>query len=44
MKALGQASSVLDALAVLLPDTVDHVMADGTIHTMPVGDLHAGDI
>ena len=32
MKALGQASSALDALAALLPDTADHVMADGTIH------------
>ena len=44
MKALGQASSALDALAALLPDTADHVMADGTIHTMPVGDLSVGDI
>ena len=44
MKALGQASSALDALAALLPDTADHVMADGTIHTMPVGDLRTGDI
>ena len=44
MKALGQASSALDALAALLPDTADHVMADGTIHTMPVADLRPGDI
>ena len=44
MKALGQASSALDALAALLPDTADHVMADGTIHTMPVGALRAADI
>jgi hypothetical protein len=29
MKALGQASSTLDALAALLPDTADHVVADG---------------
>jgi Cu2+-exporting ATPase len=44
MKALGQASSALDALAALLPDTADQVMADGTIHAMPVGDLRAGDV
>jgi len=44
MKALGQASSALDALAALLPDTADHVMADGTIHTMSVGELRAGDV
>jgi Cu2+-exporting ATPase len=44
MKALGQASSALDALAALLPDTADRLTADGTIHTTPVGDLRAGDI
>jgi Cu2+-exporting ATPase len=44
MKALGQASSALDALAALLPDTAEHVTADGTIHTMPVADLRPGDI
>jgi len=44
MKALGQASSALDALAALLPDTADHVMPDGTVHTKPVGDLRTGDI
>lgn len=44
MKALGQASSALDALAALLPDTADHVMADGTTHTVQVGDLRSGDI
>ena len=44
MKAMVQASSALDALAALLPDTADHVMADGTIHVMPVGDLRAGDV
>src|SRR5512145_451874 len=36
MKALGQARSALDALAELLPDTADHIMDDGSIHTMPV--------
>jgi len=44
MKALGQASSALDALAALLPDTADHVMADGTIHTISVGELSVGDV
>ena len=44
MKALGQARSALDALAALLPDTADQVMSDGTIHTMPVGELRVGDV
>lgn len=43
MKALGQASSALDALAALLPDTADRVMADGTTRAMPVGELRTGD-
>jgi Cu2+-exporting ATPase len=44
MKALGQASSALDALAALLPDTADHVMPDGSIHEMPVSALRVGDV
>jgi Cu2+-exporting ATPase len=44
MKALGQASSALDALAALLPDTADHVMPDGSIHEMPVSSLRVGDV
>ena len=43
MRALGQASSALDALAALLPDEADRVTADGT-ETVAVGDLAVGDV
>jgi Cu2+-exporting ATPase len=43
MKALGQASSALDALAALLPDEAE-LMVDGTVRTVPVATLEAGDL
>jgi P-type Cu2+ transporter len=43
MRALGQASSALDALAALLPDEADLVTSSGT-RTTPVGDLTVGDV
>ena len=43
MKALGQASSALDALAALLPDEAE-VLRDGMIVTISVGDLRPGDL
>jgi P-type Cu2+ transporter len=43
MKALGQTSSALEALAALLPDEAE--MLHGTMtHTVPVADLNPGDI
>jgi Cu2+-exporting ATPase len=43
MRALGQASSALDALAALLPDEADLVTSEGT-RTVPIGDLRVGDV
>jgi Cu2+-exporting ATPase len=43
MKALGQASSALDALAALLPDEAE-VLRDGEVVTLPMGDLRPGDL
>ena len=43
MRALGQASSALDALAALLPDEADLVIPEGT-RPVPVGDLAVGDL
>jgi Cu2+-exporting ATPase len=43
MRALGQASSALDALAALLPDEADLVTAEGT-RTVAVGELAVGDL
>jgi Cu2+-exporting ATPase len=43
MRALGQASSALDALAALLPDEADLVSASGT-RTVPASDLNVGDV
>jgi Cu2+-exporting ATPase len=43
MRALGQASSALDALAALLPDAADLVTPDGT-RTVPISDLKVGDV
>jgi len=43
MKALGQASGALEALAALLPDEAE--MVHGTmLHTVPVSDLRPGDV
>jgi P-type Cu2+ transporter len=44
MKALGQASDALAALAALLPDEADRVGADGQIEVVPIGELRAGDV
>jgi Cu2+-exporting ATPase len=43
MKALGQASSALEALAALLPDEADVIHGDMT-HTVPVAELGPGDL
>jgi P-type Cu2+ transporter len=43
MRALGQASSALDALAALLPDEADLVTQEGT-RTVPVSALAVGDL
>jgi Cu2+-exporting ATPase len=44
MRALGQASSALDALAALLPDEAELVVGDGTVRTVPVATLQPGDL
>lgn len=44
MRALGQASGALDALAALLPDTAERIEADGTIGTVAPADLTVGDV
>jgi Cu2+-exporting ATPase len=43
MKAIGQASSALDALAAMLPDQAE-VLRDGELVTVPVEDLRTGDV
>jgi len=43
MKALGQASGALEALAALLPDEAE-VIHDATTHTVPVDELRPGDL
>jgi P-type Cu2+ transporter len=43
MRALGQASSALDALAALLPDEADLVTPEGT-RTVLISDLNVGDV
>jgi Cu2+-exporting ATPase len=43
MRALGQASSALDALAALLPDEAERVTADG-VEQVPAGALRPGDV
>jgi P-type Cu2+ transporter len=43
MRALGQASSALDALAALLPDEADLVTPEGT-RTVAIGELAVGDV
>jgi P-type Cu2+ transporter len=44
MKALGQASSALQALAELLPDDAERVGPDGDVETVPIDALRAGDV
>jgi P-type Cu2+ transporter len=43
MRALGQASSALDALAALLPDEAERVQ-DGGLRTLAVSELEPGDV
>lgn len=44
MKAIGQASSALQALAELLPDDAERVGDDGEVTTVAMSDLAAGDV
>ena len=44
MRALGGASSALDALAALLPDTAELVREDGTVEQVPSTDVATGDL
>ncbi|WP_229674754.1 copper-translocating P-type ATPase [Nakamurella endophytica] len=44
MRALGQASGALDALAALLPDDAERVDAAGQVHTVALDELAAGDL
>ncbi len=44
MKAIGQASSALQALAELLPDDAERVGDDGEVETVAIDDLVEGDI
>jgi P-type Cu2+ transporter len=44
MRALGQAQDALAALAALLPDEAERVGPDGTVETVPIGALAAGDV
>ncbi|GAA1751448.1 copper-translocating P-type ATPase [Kocuria aegyptia] len=43
MRALGAASSALDALAALLPDEAERVLDGGTV-TVPIAELAVGDV
>lgn len=43
MRALGQASGALEALAALLPDRAERVTSGGGVEEVPVADLRAGD-
>jgi P-type Cu2+ transporter len=44
MRSVRQASGALNALAKLMPDTAEHIMPNGNIHSMPVSALKAGDL
>jgi Cu2+-exporting ATPase len=44
MKALGQAQDALSALAALLPDDADRVNPDGSIQTVALEEIRAGDV
>jgi Cu2+-exporting ATPase len=44
MRALGQASSALDALAALLPDSAERVGPDGAVEPVGLDELAAGDL
>ncbi|HTJ38709.1 MAG TPA: copper-translocating P-type ATPase [Dactylosporangium sp.] len=44
MKAIGQAQGALAALAALLPDEAERVLADGSVTAVAVADLGVGDV
>ena len=44
MKAIGQASSALDALAALLPDRAERILPDGSAEAVSVDELTVGDV
>jgi Cu2+-exporting ATPase len=44
MRALGQASSALDALAALLPDAAERIGPDGQVEVVSLTALRAGDV
>ena len=44
MRALGQASSALDALAALLPDSAERIGVDGAVTSVELDDLKPGDL
>jgi Cu2+-exporting ATPase len=44
MRALGQASSALDALAALLPDSAERIDPSGQVEPVPLADLAPGDL
>jgi Cu2+-exporting ATPase len=44
MRSVRQASGALNTLAKLMPDTAEHIMPNGNIHTMPVSSLKTGDL
>ncbi|PZF88473.1 copper-translocating P-type ATPase [Micromonospora deserti] len=44
MKAVGQARGALAALAALLPDDAERVVADGAVERIPVAELRVGDV
>ena len=44
MRALGQVSSAVDALAALLPDQADRVRTDGEIEAVSLDQLTPGDV
>ncbi|WP_280504228.1 heavy metal translocating P-type ATPase [Nocardia farcinica] len=44
MRALGSASSALDALAAMLPDTADKITDDGATEEVPLSQLSLGDL
>jgi Cu2+-exporting ATPase len=44
MKAVGQAQGALSALAELLPDEAERLASDGSIETVSLGALRAGDL
>src|SRR5256712_1986291 len=43
MRAISQARGALNALAALLPDTAERV-TDAEVHTVPLSELHVGDV